>query len=307
MPSSPLALLRYVLYGLLMGGADVIPGVSGGTMALIVGVYERLVGAISSVVSWGLALLRLDRDGMRIHWQAVPWRLILPLAAGIGGAIAAGAHVIPELMAAYPEQMRGLFLGLVAASLFIPALRIEQLTALHVVIGLGCAVAAFYLTGLPALEEVSAPGLLRVFFSAAVAICAMILPGVSGAFLLKALGIYEPTLTAIKTLLSLDLSALPYVATFGVGAAAGLGAFAKLLDWLLAHRHDATMAALVGLIAGALRALWPYVDASRALHLPGPGDPVGSVLGLVLLGFGAVLALVWWGRRSAPAKASSLS
>ena len=276
-------------------------------MALIVGVYERLVGAISSVVSWGLALLRLDREAMRTHWRAVPWRLLLPLAAGIGGAIAAGAHIIPELMAAYPEQMRGLFLGLVAASLFIPALRIEQFTLLRGLIGTGCAVAAFYLTGLPALEAVSSPDLMRVFFSAAVAICAMILPGVSGAFLLKALGIYEPTLQAIKTLLALDPAALPYVLTFGLGAAAGLGAFAKLLDWLLAHRHDATMAALVGLIAGALRALWPYVGPERTLHLPGPDAPIGSVFGLVLLGFGAVLLLLWWSRQSTPEKASSVS
>ena len=305
MSSSPLALLRNLLYGMLMGGADVIPGVSGGTMALIVGIYERLVGAISSAVSFGLALLRADGDAMRTHWAAIPWALVLPLAAGIGGAIAVGAYVIPTLMNAYPEQMRGLFLGLVGASLFIPALRIERFTAVHGLVGAGCAVAAFYLTGLPTLTETAAPDLLRVFLSAAVAICAMILPGVSGAFLLKALGIYEPTLQSIKTMLSLDPSALPYVFTFGAGAVVGLGAFAKLLDWLLTHRHDATMAALVGLIAGALRSLWPYVTPDRALHLPGPGDPVGSVVGLTLLGFAAVLGLVWWGRRAQPAPASA--
>jgi len=305
MSSSPLALLRNFLYGVLMGGADVIPGVSGGTMALIVGIYERLVAAISSAVSFGLALLRADVDGMRTHWAAIPWALVLPLAAGIGGAIAVGAYIIPTLMNAYPEQMRGLFLGLVAASLFIPALRIERLTLVRGLVGAGCAVAAFYLTGLPALKEAAAPDLLRVFFSAAVAICAMILPGVSGAFLLKALGIYEPTLEAIKTMLSLDASALPYVLTFGVGAVVGLGAFAKLLDWLLTHRHDATMAALVGLIAGALRSLWPYVTPDRVLQLPGPGDPIGSVVGLTLLGFAAVLGLLWWGQRSQPATASA--
>jgi putative membrane protein len=274
-------------------------------MALIVGVYERLVGAISTAVSFGLAVLRLDRDAMQTHWGAIPWGLVLPLAVGIGGAIAVGAHVIPALMDAYPPQMRGLFLGLVGASLFIPALRIERLTLPRGLVGFGCAVAAFYLTGLPALEEASAPGLLRVFLSAAVAICAMILPGVSGAFLLKALGIYEPTLEAVKTMLSLDPSALSYVLTFGVGAVVGLGAFAKLLDWLLAHRHDATMAALVGLIAGALRSLWPYVGPGRALHLPGPTDPIGSVVGLVLLGFAAVLGLLWWGRRTERATASA--
>jgi putative membrane protein len=277
-----------------MGGADVIPGVSGGTMALIVGVYERLVGALSSAVSLGLALLRLDLEAARLHWAAVPWGLVLPLGAGILAAIKVGALVIPDLMATYPEQMRGLFLGLVGASLLIPALRIRRLTALRAGVGLACAVAAFLLTGLPVLE-VEDPGLLRVFLSASVAICAMILPGVSGAFLLEVLGIYTPTLAALN---GLDL---PYVLTFVLGAAVGLGAFAKLLDWLLTARHDATMAALVGLIAGALRALWPYTGAGRSLQLPGPSDPVISVLALAVIGFAAVVGLLWWERRR-PAK-----
>jgi len=283
-----------------MGGADVIPGVSGGTMALIVGIYERLVGAISSAVSLGLACLRLDTEDIYTHWAAVPWTLVLPLAAGIGLAIALGAHTIPALMTAYPEQMRGLFLGLVGASLLIPALRMRRCTPLYGLIGLGAAALAFYLTGLPVLEA-SNPGFLRIFLSAAVAICAMILPGVSGAFLLEALGVYTPTLTALKTLDG------PFVLTFAAGAALGLGTFAKLLDWLLTHRHDATMAALIGLIGGALRSLWPYVDPQHALRLPTSGDPVGSVLGLCLAGFGAVLLLLWWERRSPADPVSSTS
>lgn len=279
--------LRYVLYGLLMGGADIIPGVSGGTMALIVGVYEHLVGALSSAVSWGLAILRLDGEAAAAHWEDVPWGLILPLMAGIGLAIVVGARVIPDLMAQYPEQMRGLFFGLVGASVLIPALRIDALTTSRIALGGICAVAAFLLTGLPALEEAS-PGLLRVFVSAAVAICAMILPGVSGAFLLEALGIYTPTLEALN---GLNWS---YVLVFVLGAAIGLGVFAKLLDWLLTRYHDATMVALVGLIAGALRAVWPYVGPERQVLLPRSTDPIVSVLLLGLLGFGLVSALLWW-------------
>jgi putative membrane protein len=121
----------------------------------------------------------------------------------------------------------------------------------------------------------------------------MILPGVSGAFLLEALGIYTPTLEALNGL------QWGYVLTFCLGAAVGLGAFATLLDRLLRHRHDATMAALVGLIAGALRALWPYVGPGRALRAPAAGEPVGAVVGLALLGFGAVLALLYWGESAA--------
>jgi len=298
MRSTVSALVRYLLYGLLMGGADIIPGVSGGTMALIVGIYERLVGAISSAVSWGLALIRWDLDSMRRHWAAIPWRLVLPLAVGIGCAIAVGARVLPSLMSAYPEQMRGLFLGLVGASLLIPVLRMERLTGTYVVIGLVCGIAAFYLTGLPVFK-VDDPGRLRVFLSAAVAICAMILPGVSGAFLLKVFGIYTPTLSALNS------GDWAYVLVFILGAGVGLGAFAKLLDWLLTYRHDATMAALVGLIAGALRALWPYMGADRAVRLPDAADPVLSVVLLTIAGFAAVAGLLWWSRHRATTTTAS--
>jgi len=298
MPTTPFALVRYVLYGVLMGGADVIPGVSGGTMALIVGIYERLVHALSEAVSFGLAVLRLDFEAAREHWTAVPWGLIVPLLGGIAVAILVGAKVIPPLMEAYPQSMRGLFFGLVAASLLIPARRIERVTMLRIGIGLACAIGAFFLTGLPALA-VSDPSLLRVFFSATVAICAMILPGVSGAFLLEALGIYTPTLEALNGL------EWGYVLTFCAGAAVGLGAFATLLDLLLTHRHDATMAALVGLIAGALRALWPYVGPHRALRWPEAGEPVVSVAVLALAGFGAVLALLYWGSSASKERATA--
>lgn len=296
MLSTPFFFVRYVLYGVLMGGADVIPGVSGGTMALIVGIYERLVGALSAAVSVGLALLRLDFDAAKRHWGEVPWGLILPLLGGIALAILGGAKVIPPLMEAYPASMRGLFFGLVAASLLIPARRIERITRLRIGIGIACAAGAFFLTGLPALA-VSDPSLLRVFFSATVAICAMILPGVSGAFLLEALGIYTPTLEALNGL------EWGYVLTFVGGAAAGLGIFAKLLDLLLTHRHDATMAALVGLIAGALRALWPYGADARLLRAPKPGEPILPVIVLALVGFGAVLALLCWSPSASGKKA----
>lgn len=281
------AFVRHVLYGMLMGGADIIPGVSGGTMALIVGIYERLVKAISSAVSLGLALARLDVDAARGHWSAVPWGLVGPLAVGIIAAILVGASVIPPLMAAYPASMRGLFLGLVAASLLIPLRRIRHLTVPRIGIGLVCAGGAFLVTGLPLLS-VSDPSFPRIFFSAAIAICAMILPGISGAFLLEVLGIYAPTLQALNG------GEVGYVLTFLLGAAAGLATFAKLLDWLLTHYHDATMAALVGLIAGALRALWPYGGAERSLRLPGPDDPIVPVVLLTLIGFGAVIALLRW-------------
>lgn len=290
--------LRPFVFGLIMGGADIIPGVSGGTMALILGIYERLIGAISHLFRFAVSLARFDTATARDHWSRVEWTLVLPLGVGIGTALIVGARVIPYLLETYPAQMLGLFLGLVAASLIIPWQRIETVRLYHIAVVLAAAVLAFQLTGLQSSGPAT-PSLLGVFCSAAVAICAMILPGVSGAFLLKVMGIYEPTLEAINTV---DLA---YIVTFGAGAAIGLGLFSVVLNWLLNHYHDLTMAALVGLILGALRALWPYTSPTGVLEWPGPDDPVVSVVILCLLGFTFVLALTWWSTRLADPEAES--
>lgn len=282
--------LDYFARGMLMGGADIIPGVSGGTIALIVGVYERLVAALSHLVTFGLSLIRLDRAAAQQAWRAVDWRLVLPLGGGIVTALLIGARFIPGLMEQYPMHMRALFFGLVAASLAIPWQRIARVTPHLVLLGLVAAVVAFLLVGLPQLH-VAQPSLPRVFGSAAVAICAMILPGVSGAFLLEVLGIYTPTLEAVNA------RDWIYILTFATGAVVGLGLFSKILDALLRRYHDATMAVLIGLIAGALRALWPYVEADGALRWPAAGEPIGSVVLMGVLGFTVVATLAWWGFR----------
>lgn len=276
--------------GLLMGGADVIPGVSGGTMALIVGIYERLLHAVSGVFGAVTALLRGDVRGARASFTEVEWRFLLPLGIGILSAIVAGSRIILPLMERYPEGARGLFFGLVAASIAIPWMRIERPGTREYLLVPVAAVAAFVLVGLPP-TEIDDPSLVRVFLSAAVAICAMILPGVSGSFLLAVLGMYTATLGALH---DFDVA---YIVVFAAGAAVGLGIFSKFLEWLLERHHDVTMAALVGLMAGSLRALWPWQDADRALHLPRAGEPVASVLLLLAAGFVFVTVLTWWGHR----------
>lgn len=292
--------LKHYAQGLLMGGADIIPGVSGGTMALIVGIYERLIDSISHAFS-GVALgLRLRGAEARQAFRKVEWPLVVPLVLGIATAILAASTFIPYLLETYPQQMRGLFLGLVAASIAVPWLRIGRFTFQLFLIALAGAVLAFYVVGLPLLEANPDPGLLRVFASASVAICAMILPGISGAFLLEVLGIYKATTEALHAAITLDAAGLLYVAVFILGAAVGLGLFSKLLDWLIDHFHDRTMAALVGLMAGSLRALWPWQDweaRERALRWPVEGDPILPVVLLFLLGFAFVAGLTWWGAR----------
>ena len=319
------SLVRHYLQGLLMGGADIIPGVSGGTMALIVGIYKNLISAIGDAFS---AVITLVRGRPREAWaqaKALEWGLLGPLALGIGTAIGVGTLFVPELLERYPVQCRALFFGLVAASLVIPWRERHEHHGWHYAVALVAAVIAFVLVGLPRSGDAADPSLWRVGGTAAVAINAMILPGVSGAFLLEVFGLYRPTLEALR---SLDV---PYVAAFCLGAGVGLGLAAKGLSWLLDRHHDLTMTVLVGLLAGSLRALWPWVGFAEHASsdgivkrvpdpsmLLGPGADPATLLGgggvgwvpvvaLALLGFGLVTGLAWVGRKRLDAADGALA
>jgi putative membrane protein len=236
-----------------------------------------------------LAAVRGNRRVAADHFRAIRWNFILPLLAGIAVAIGVASIFVPELLENYPVESRALFLGLVAASIAIPWNRIKNPGYEAVSTAFVFAVPAFFLSGLPS-GAIENPALWMAFAGAAVAICAMILPGVSGSFLLLVLGLYEPTLEAVR---DLDIA---YVAVFMLGAIAGLGSFAMLLRRLLATYHDRTMAALVGLMVGSLRALWPWQDDDR--NLLGPDDTTLTVLGLIVLGFVIVTLIQRTGSRS---------
>ncbi len=283
--------LLNVARGLLMGAFDVVPGVSGGTVALIVGIYERLVTAIGH---GSVTLLDLVRGRPRESWERLrrmDWALLLPLFAGIVLALLTGARLIPPLLEAYPVQSRALFAGLILASLAVPLRRVGQWTPGRAGAALAAAAVAFVLVGLPPAEVVDPP-LVLVLGAAMIAITAMILPGVSGSFLLLALGMYTPTLAA------LDDRDLGYIAVFVLGAVLGLALVARLLTHLLTTHHDLTMAVLLGLMTGSLRALWPWQTEDRTL-LP-PGEHLAATVGLVLLGMVLVGSLVAAGRRREP-------
>lgn len=267
-----------------MGAADVVPGVSGGTMALIVGIYERLLESVRVGLESPFLLVTGRPRRAWASLREVDWGLVVPLAGGILIALVSAAGVIPVLMETHPEASRGLFFGLIVASVAVPWQALTRRTGREMALIVASTVAAFVLTGLPALAPVSDPSALRIFLSASVAICAMILPGVSGSFLLLVLGMYQVTLDA------LHVRDLPYVATFVLGAALGLGLFSRLLTRLLADHPDATMAVLVGLMIGSLRALWPWQTDTREL-LP-PGDHLPLVIGLAVLGIAVVTALM---------------
>jgi putative membrane protein len=283
-PRTPLTVGANYVRGALMGAADVIPGVSGGTVALILGIYARLISSIRAAASAPVAILRGDLVRARARWTEVDWWLVVPLGVGILTAIAVGTVVLPGLLDRYPEGTRALFFGLIAASVPIPWRQMRERRR-GLLVAVIFAAFAFVLVGLPP-QTIEDPALVYVFVAASIAICAMILPGVSGAFLLYALGVYRATLEAVR-----DLDII-YVVVFGAGAVIGLGLFSKLLEWLFAHRHDATMAALVGLMAGSLRALWPWQDDDRGLLTPPTELSTLVLVGLVVVGFAVVTVLV---------------
>ena len=277
--------------GLLMGGADIIPGVSGGTMALIVGIYERLVATIGDLFSFALSLLQFNTDRIKERFWAVDWGLLIPLGVGVLTAILTAARFIPYLLETYPIQCRAFFFGLILASAAIPWMRINQQKPLWLFLVVASFLAAFFATSLSPIS-VETPGLLHIFLGASIAICAMILPGVSGAFLLLVMGLYEPTLRAIH-----DRN-LIYVLTFMLGAGIGIGLFSKLLTWLLEHYHDAMMAVLVGLMLGSLRVLWPWQEeGGTALQMPPQGSAVLPIVLIGIAGFLIICGFVLWSRR----------
>ncbi|MFD1860151.1 DUF368 domain-containing protein [Aeromicrobium camelliae] len=274
--------------GALIGIAEIIPGVSGGTIALIVGVYETLIDGAGNVVR-GLMHLVLDpvrgrgTGEARRHFTQVPWSVMLPVGAGMVIAVVAAARVVAPLVDEHPVESRAFFSGLILVSLLVPARMVgHRWGAREWIRAAVAAIVAFVLTGLPSLSH-DDPALWMVAAAAAVAICALVLPGVSGSFILLTLGLYEPTLNAVNE------RDLVYLATFAVGAMLGLSAFVQVLRWLLRHRRGITLAVATGLMAGSLRALWPWQSDSGGLEAP---TDVARPLMLFAAGALAVLVLL---------------
>ena len=242
--------------GFAMGMADLVPGVSGGTVALIAGIYDTLLAALSAVSGSGLAHVR--KGQWLDAWHAVNGRFLVALGAGIVLAILTLASPLHWLMATHPTLLRAFFFGLVAASAPLVAKQLDEWKLdSWVWASIGCAVAGF-VTSLPPMVQSDHD----LFFVAAgmVAICAMLLPGISGSFLLLILGAYAPILEAIKTF---DLTR---IAAFGSGALLGLVGFSRGLSWLLRTHRRPTMATLAGFLVGSLQALWPWKKATQPLY-----------------------------------------
>jgi putative membrane protein len=240
--------------GFAMGVANIIPGVSGGTLALITHIYAPLLAAIASVDRRALRLLaRLRLKALLAH---VHMRFLLPLGVGVVASTLGTAKLIHFLLADYKVQTWGFFFGLILASVWAVGREVGAWRP-RTVLALWAGVAgAWIVVGLVPVRTPDAAWF--VFFAGAVAICAMILPGLSGSFLLLILGKYEYVIAAIENPFTREH--LVRIVVFGAGCAGGLVAFSRILDWCLHRCRDATMAALTGIMLGALRKVWPWKE-----------------------------------------------
>ena len=244
---------RYIvlaLIGCAMGMADVVPGVSGGTIAFISGIYEELLDSIRSVDATALRLLLRFR--LAEFWRHINGRFLLPVLLGIAVAIFSLARLMTYLLTNHPIAIWSFFFGLIVASALLVARQIgrwDWRTVLAFAVG---AAAAWWITVATPAE--TPDDWWFVMLSGAIAICAMILPGISGAFILLLLGKYQYIMHAVG---EFDI---PVIAVFVIGAAAGIISFSHLLSWLLKHWHDVTVAVLMGFMVGSLNKVWPWKE-----------------------------------------------
>jgi len=290
------------LKGLAMGSADVIPGVSGGTIAFITGIYDRLIGAINSINLSNLKLL-LKRD-----WKgfaaAIDFKFLAALFLGIFTAILSLAKLITYLLENHEVSVWSFFFGLILASAFLILGHMKNRSVLNIILILVGTAIAYYLTSMGQTQ--TPDNLFGIFLSGCIAIIAMILPGISGSYILVMLGKYKLVLGSISEAVHGDVQAILTVGVFAAGCLVGLLSFARVLKWLFDNYHDAVIAALTGFMIGSLNKVWPwketvetYIDRHGEIKpltqlnvLPPAYDSAFFIaLGLAILGIVIVVGL----------------
>jgi putative membrane protein len=293
-----------VARGFAMGSADVVPGVSGGTMAFILGIYEELIDSIRAVGRPEF-LRPLFRGRIGEALEAINWKFLLAVGGGIATAILTLARAIEWALETHPVWVWSFFFGLVLASVYTVSRRIARWKPALLGLSALFVVGAWVFVGLVPVQTPETWWFL--FLAGSIAICAMILPGISGAFLLLLLGKYHFVLAAVN---DRDIEPIFWV---GLGAMVGIVTFAQVLGWLFRRYHDATVAALTGLMVGSLRKVWPWKEEVAFVTgphgeriptverniLPALGGEVVTALLLASLGLIIVLLLERWANRAA--------
>lgn len=232
-----------------MGAADVVPGVSGGTIAFISGIYEELLESISSISFKTIEVLRTQ--GINAAWKQINGNFLLSLLIGIGISVVSLAKIISWLLENEPVLLWAFFFGLVLASIFFIGKQITKWNVVTFIVLTGGALLAYWVTTLQPLVTENSSSVF-FFISGAFAICAMILPGISGAFILVLLGAYKPVLEAVHN------RDFEIIIIIGAGAIVGLLTFSRLLKWLFHNYKNLTLAILTGFVLGSLNKIWPW-------------------------------------------------
>lgn len=296
--------ISLLLKGIAMGAADVVPGVSGGTIAFISGIYEELLGTISSLKP--SIIQTLFKQGIRAFWKEINGAFLAPLLCGIAISVLSLAKGISWMLENEPVLLWSFFFGLVLASIFLVGKQVKRWNAGSIIAFILGAGFAFWVTLLPPLAPSTSMWFL--FISGAIAICAMILPGISGSFILLILGSYKVVIDAVKGL------EIKEILIFGAGCIVGLLSFSRLLKWLFAKYQNTTIAILTGFLLGSLNKLWPWKENTQLLytHSDGKQDFLqenispfslenaqwSGTIGFFILGIFIIIALEFWSRRN---------
>ena len=262
--------IKIFLCGVSMGSVDVIPGVSGGTMAFILGIYEELISSIRKIASADTIKL-IIKFKIKELYKTLPWPFLLAVLTGILTAIISFAKLISYALQYHKEITFAFFFGLIIASIITVIKKVKKWSVSRFLfLTIGVVIAYLIVTLVPVSSE---HVWWNIFFSGMIAICAMILPGISGSFLLLILGQYQYVLDSVNTLVALPLNlvrsqpipesaeiaeAITAILAIGAGAVAGLSSFVHLLNWLFKKFHDITVATLIGFMVGSLWKLWPW-------------------------------------------------
>ena len=273
-PRTPLAFVVNLIRGALIGMAELVPGISGGTVALVVGIYERALNAGNQL--------------MKRQFRAVDWPLLIAVGLGMVTAVFTLSTVLHDFVENSPEYARGLFLGMVIVSIWVPVAMMDprdmrRRGAVLIPLALVAAAIGFLATSFTSTPQTD-PSLIVVFFAASIAVCALVLPGVSGSFLLLAMGLYTPIMG------SLSDREWDVILTFLAGAVLGIVLFIKGLTWALTSHRTITLTVMAGLMLGSLRALWPWQNDDA--QLLAPGDNALAVFGMTLIGAAVVAVFI---------------
>lgn len=301
--------LPIFLKGMAMGIAEIIPGVSGGTIALITGIYERFIGALQS---FDLSLLKtLKEDGIKSAWKKVDGNFLLTLAVGMLTSILLFVKIITHLVEHEPVLLWAFFFGLILASVIYVGKQIKQWNIWNMLALIAGTAVAYYITiASPANGN---DAYWFIFFSGMIAICAMLLPGLSGSFILLVMGMYGIVLGAVK---NMDIVV---VSIFAAGCVTGILSFSKFLNWAFHNHKYLTLSILTGFLIGSLNRVWPwqevlsrrinskgievveftksvspdfFANLNAAENMPYGNDPqLWPVIGLMVVGFVVVFVL----------------